>query len=235
MLRAIGCERAVLVQSSVYGTDNAALLEALQSGLFEMRGVVVVAEDVTDGELERLHEIGVRGIRINTASPMPGLKLEHAASLAARIKPLGWHLQFFVNLRDMPEAEEQLGKLPVNIVIDHFARIVAADGTAAPPFQALLRLLHRDHCWAKLMGPYIVSNASPRYPDIAPFAQAMVRAAPDRVVWGTDWPHPTAREKMPNDGDLADIVLDWVPDAAQRKKLLVDNPARLYGFDAAPC
>jgi 2-pyrone-4,6-dicarboxylate lactonase len=94
----------------------------------------------------------------------------------------------------------------------------------------LLRLLQREHCWAKLMGPYFVSDANPRYPDLVPFAQAMVNAAPDRVVWGTDWPHPSARAKMPNDGDLADMLAEWVPDDARRKRILVDNPQRLYDF-----
>lgn len=230
MLRTLGCERAVLVQPSVYGTDNTAIEEALQSGAFNLRGVAVVSEDVTDNELERLHAIGFRGIRINTASATPGLKLEHAARIAQRIKPLGWHLQFFVNLRENPALEEALAKLPVNIVIDHFGRIAASDGLDAPPFQALLRLLRRDHCFAKLMGPYFISD-SPQFGDIAPFARAMVAAAPDRVVWGTDWPHPSAREKMPNDGDLADLLLEWVPDEATRNRILVDNPQRLYSFD----
>ena len=156
---------------------------------------------------------------------------EHAPRLAERIKPLGWHLQFYKNFH--PDLEEQLAKLPVNIVIDHFGHIPAAEGAGAPRFQALLRLLRREHCWAKLMGPYFASAAFPRYPDLTPFAQAMVKAAPDRILWGTDWPHPSAREKMPNDGDLADMLAEWVPDDAQRKRILVDNPQRLYGFNYA--
>jgi len=230
MLRTVGCERAVLVQPSVYGTDNSAIIEALRSHAFDLRAIAVVAPDVTDRELESLHAIGFRGIRINAASATPGLKLEHARTLAEHIKPLGWNLQFHVNLRETPELAEQLAKLPVNVVIDHFGRIAAAEGLDAPPFQALLALLRHEHCWAKLMGPYFISDAAPRYLDIVPFAQAMVKAAPDRVVWGSDWPHPSAREKMPNDGDLADMLLDWVPNEAQRKKMLVDNPRRLYGF-----
>ena len=192
--------------------------------------MAVVAADVTDKELERLHAIGYRGIRINTASGTPGLKLADAPRLAARIKPLGWHLQFFANLREMPELEDVLAGLPVNVVLDHFARIRTSEGLEAPAFKALLRLVRHEHCWAKLMGPYFISDAFPRYPDIVPFARAMVQAAPDRVVWGTDWPHPAGKEKMPDDGDLADMLLEWVPDEAQRKKMLVDNPQRLYGF-----
>lgn len=231
MLRTLGCERAVLVQPSVYGTDNTMIEEALQSRAFELRAVAVVAPDVTDKELERLHALGFRGIRINTASATPGLKLEHAPQLARRIAPLGWHLQFYANFREQPEIADELAKLPVNIVIDHFGRVDTRDGLDAPPFRALLGLLAREHCWAKLMGPYFISDSPPHYPDIAPFARAMVAAAPDRVVWGSDWPHPSARGKMPNDGDLADMLLDWLPDEAQRKRMLVDNPQRLYQFE----
>ena len=229
MLRTIGCERAVLVQPSVYGTDNSAIAAAIRSGALALRGVAVVSENVTDRELEDLHAAGFRGIRINVASGTPGLKLEHAPRLGARIKPLGWHLQFYLNFH--PEHEAELGRLPVNVVIDHFGRIPAADGVTAPRFQALLRLLRREHCWAKLMGPYFVSDEYPRYPDLVPLAQAMVQAAPERVLWGTDWPHPSARQKMPNDGDLADMLTEWVPNDAQRNRILVDNPQRLYGFN----
>jgi 2-pyrone-4,6-dicarboxylate lactonase len=231
VLKTLGCVRGVLVQPSVYGIDNSLITEALQSRAFDLRAVAVVAADITDRELEALHADGFRGIRINTASATPGLKLADAPKLAARIKPLGWHLQFFVNLRDMPQMEAELARLPIDIVIDHFARIATADGLAAPPYQALLRLLRRDNCWAKLMGPYFVSDAFPHYPDITPFARGMIAAAPDRVVWGSDWPHPSAREKMPDEGDLADMLAEWAPDAAQYKKILVENPRRLYGFD----
>jgi 2-pyrone-4,6-dicarboxylate lactonase len=231
MLRTIGCERAVLVQPSVYGTDNSAIVDALKSRAFNLRAVAVVAPDVTDRAIEDLHAIGFRGIRINTASGTPGLKIEHARALAERIKPLGWHLQFYSNFRDTPELADELAKLPVNIVIDHFGRIQCSDGLDAPAFQALMGLLQHEHCWAKLMGPYFVSDAAPRYPDLVPFAEAMVNAAPDRIVWGSDWPHPSAKEKMPDDGDLADMLAAWVPGETQRKKVLVDNPRRLYGFD----
>jgi 2-pyrone-4,6-dicarboxylate lactonase len=230
MLRAIGCDRAVLVQPSVYGADNSAIEEALQSNEFELRGVAVVSELITDKEIERLHTLGFRGIRINTASGTPGLRLEHARRLADRIRELGWHLQFYANFRESPQLEEELAKLPITIVIDHFGRIQTPEGLEAPAFQAVLRLLKRDNCFVKLIGPYFISECFPKYPDIAPFARAMVEAAPDRVVWGTDWPHASAGEKMPNDGDLADLLLDWAPDEDQRYKILVTNPERLYGF-----
>lgn len=230
MLTTIGCERAVLVQPSVYGTDNRCMLDAMRAGVFNFRGIAVIDAGVTDRELEDLHSAGVRGVRINLASATPGLTLADAHRLAPRLKALGWHLQFFLDLKKTPEAEGQLAQLPITIVIDHFARVSAAQGLDAPPMRALLRLVQRDHCWAKIMGPYFVSAHRPVYDDVAPFARTVVAAAPDRVVWGSDWPHPSPQGAMPNDGYLADLLLDWVPDETQRRKLLVDNPARLYGF-----
>ncbi|HYC47308.1 MAG TPA: amidohydrolase family protein [Burkholderiales bacterium] len=230
MLRTIGCDRAVLVQPSVYGTDNTAMLDALRSGIFPFRGVAVVDENITDRELEDLHAAGVRGVRINLAAWTPGLKLDQAPRLAARIKPLGWHLQFFVDFKKVPELEDHLTTLDIDIVLDHFGRAPAAEGTGSPSFQTLLRLVSRDNCWAKIMGVYFVSERYPNFSDVAPLARAVVERAPERTVWATDWPHPMGLDKMPNDGDLADLLADWVPDEAQRKKVLVDNPARLYGF-----
>lgn len=231
MLRAIGCERAVLVQPSVYGTDNGAMVAALRSGVFDFRGVAVVDEDITDRELQDLHDAGVRGVRINLASDTPGLTLAQAPRLAQRLKALGWHLQFFMDLTKLPDAEEKLGALDIDIVIDHFGRVQANDGVEAPAFKTLLRLLRRDNVWAKLIGPYFVSKRAPDFADVTPFARAVVAAAPDRTVWGTDWPHPAVHRlgvAMPNDGTLADMVLEWIPDEAQRKRTLADNPARLY-------
>lgn len=234
MLRKIGCDRAVLVQPSVYGIDNSAIEEALGSGEFDLRGVAVVSDKVTDKEIERLHALGFRGIRINTASGTPGLRLEQARGLADRVKDLGWHLQIYADFRENPDLEEELIKLPITVVIDHFGRILTSEGIESPAFQVVLRLLERDNFFAKLIGPYFISDLPPAFPDIAPFARAMIEKAPDRVVWGTDWPHPSAREKMPNDGDLADLLIEWASDEIQRYKILVENPARLYGFgDAA--
>lgn len=230
MLKNNGCDRGVLVQPSVYGTDNRCMVDALRSGLHALRGIAVVRPDVSDRELEDLHAAGVRGVRINLASETEGLTLADGVRLAPRLKALGWHLQFYLDLPKMPEAEARLAQLPITLVIDHFARCPAADGVQSPGFQALLRLVGRDHIWAKAMGPYFLSKAAPRFDDVTPLARALVAAAPDRVVWGTDWPHPGARALMPEDALLADLLAEWVPDAAQRHKVLVENPARLYGF-----
>jgi 2-pyrone-4,6-dicarboxylate lactonase len=231
MLRTIGCDRAVLVQPSIYGTDNSAIEQALASGKFNLRGIAVVAPDGTDRELERLHGLGFRGIRVNIASGTPGLKLADAPRLAERVKPLGWHLQFFANFRDTPSLADEIAKLDITVVIDHLARVPASEGTTGRAFQALLALMRRDNCYAKLMGPYFVSDHPPDYADMTPLVRALVAVAPDRLVWATDWPHTQGKKYMPNDGDLADMLAEWVPDEAQRRKILVDNPARLYGFE----
>lgn len=230
MLRNLGCERAVLVQPSVYGTSNAAIEDALRAREFDLRAIAVVAPDVSDAELLRLHELGFRGVRINTASATRGLSLADAPRLAERLAPLGWHMQFYANFREQPEVEAILAGLKIPIVIDHFGRIRTEDGLQAPAFEAVLRLLRREHCHAKLMGPYFVSSQFPHYPDLLPFARAMIDAAPERVLWGTDWPHASARALMPDTADLADMLIDWAGDEATLRRILVDNPQRLYGF-----
>lgn len=238
MLRVLGCDRAVLVQPSVYGTDNRLIAQtlaglqatsALNSGL-SLRAIAVIDETTTDRELEAMHALGFRGVRINTASATPGLTFPQIRRLADRIRHLGWHVQCFVDLKQLPDVTDELARLAVPIVIDHFGKVDASAGVEAAPFKALLELLRRDSCWAKLMGPYFVSTRGPGFADVAPLAQEMAKVAPDRLVWGTDWPHPSAHAQMPNDGALADLLTTWIPDAALRQRVLVDNPARLYGF-----
>ncbi len=230
MLTTIGCQRDVLVQPSVYGSDNSCMVAALKSGVFNFRGIAVVEADVSDKELQTLHDAGVRGVRINLASETEGLTLADGKRLAPRLKDMGWHLQFFLDMEKMPEAETQLAALTLNIVVDHFAKCQAPNGINGPAFQALLRLMKRDNVWAKIMGAYFLSKQKPLYPDVTPLAQAMIDAAPGRIVWGSDWPHPGARANMPDDGDLANQLDDWAPDEATKKQILVTNPARLYGF-----
>ncbi len=229
MLRTIGCERAVIVQPSVYATDNRCTVDALRSGKFAFRGVAVIDDKTSDSQLEDMHGAGVRGIRLNLKSKGSTAVLDSASRLAERIKNRGWHLQFFLDVREMPQIDELLVKLPVDVVIDHFGHIAAADGVAAPGFQTLLRLAQHERCWFKLIGPYRISRQPPLFRDVMPFVRALLDRAPDRCVWGTDWPHPNA-EYMPNDGDLADMVGEWMPDEVLRTRVLVDNPARLYDF-----
>ena len=230
MLRAVGCERAVIVHPSVYGTDNRCTLDALRSGKFQFRGVAVIEEPkITDSQLEDMHRAGVRGVRINLKSKGAVVGIDAAPRLAERIKARGWHIQFFLDTNTMPDIDRKMVKLPVDIVIDHFGHIETAHGMQAPGFQTLLRLTRHERCWFKLIGPYRISRQAPKFPDVAPFARALAAAAPDRCVWGTDWPHPNVSH-MPNDGDLADMLADWIPDEALRNRILAANPARLYGF-----
>lgn len=229
MLTSIGCSRAVLVQPSVYGTDNRCMLDAMASGLFDFRGVVVVEPSISDAELRELDRAGVRGIRINVASETAGLGMAEAPALAARIADMGWHLQFFVDIDRTPGFHEDIARLPVPCVIDHFGHLHAADGLASPAAQALLRLTQLDHVWFKLSGGYRISRQPAPFPEVAPLAQAVLAAAPDRCVWGSDWPHPVV-ESMPHDADLIDALASWAPDAALRARVLSSNPARLYGF-----
>jgi predicted TIM-barrel fold metal-dependent hydrolase len=229
MLRAIGCERAVLVQPSVYRTDNRCMLDAMRSGKFSFRGVAVIGEETTDAELKDMHAAGVRGVRLNLASKGTGTSVDAAMKVAQRIAPLGWHVQFFLNIGAVPEIEQLVPRLPVDVVIDHFALAPADQGVAGAGFQALLRMAKHPRCWFKLIGPYRISQDVPKFANVAPLARALFAAAPDRCVWGTDWPHPNTAH-IPNDGDLATILGDWLPEAGDRKRVLMDNPARLYDF-----
>jgi 2-pyrone-4,6-dicarboxylate lactonase len=232
MLGAIGCARGVLVQPSVYGTDNACMLDALSRRPANLRGVAVVDPGIGDAELEALHAAGVRGIRINVSSETAGLRLEDAPRLAARIRPLGWHLQFFVRVDQAHDLADRLASLPVPCVIDHFGQVAASGGAQSPGARRLLELARLEHIWFKLMGAYRVSSLAPHYRDVRPLARGLIEAAAERCVWATDWPHPNA-VPMPDDGDLADCLGDWTSAGDVLQRILVDNPARLYGFGNA--
>lgn len=235
MLGMLGVERAVLVQPSVYGTDNRAMLEAMAGEKKRMRGVAVVEESITDAELERMHEVGVRGIRFNIVDVKPEekgkLPIAVVRKMAGRIKPLGWHLQFLMHVDEFPQLDREFGELPVDVVIDHFGYMNTAKGLEHPGFQALLRIMKGGRCWVKFTGAYRISREEMPYNDVTPYARALVAAAPERIVWGTDWPHPKHEKAMPNDGAMTDRLLEWIPDEKQRRLALMENPARLYGFE----
>jgi len=231
MLKKIGCERAVLVQPSVYGPNNLLIEEALASKTFDLRAVAVVKPDISDQELLRLHDLGFRGIRINTASATSGLTLNDAKSLAPRLKELNWHLQFFINVRNQPEIVDELITLLIPIVIDHYGCVDASLGQNSAGYHALMRLFSYEHVWAKLSANYFSSADFPLHRDVAKVAQEMMRIMPDRLVWGTDWPHVSAKDMLANDGHLANLLIDWTQDDNLIKKILVDNPAKLYQFN----
>lgn len=229
MLGTLGVQRGVLVQPSVYMTDNTAMLDALAETAFPLRGVAVVNAQVTDAELQRMHDLGVRGLRLNLRFEN-GAPADIAPRLAARIAPMGWHLQFRINSEDFVNVEPMLEKLPVDIVIDHIGQVPVEDGVGGQAFGVILKLVKSGRCWVKLSAPMRMSKGELPYSDVTPFVRALVAAAPDRMVWATDWPHTTITKAMPNDGDLVDLLSDWIPDEATRRKVLVDNPQKLYGF-----
>ena len=234
MLDILGLERAVLVQPSVYGTDNTAMLDAMKASNGRLRGIAVVDEDVSDEELKAMAGAGVRGVRVNIVDvkdrkpgtlPMPMLK-----KLAQRIAPLGWHMEFLMHVDEFPDLDSQFADFPVEIVLGHLGYMTIGKQPDDSGFQALLNLMKAGKAWVKLTGPYRITAAPLPYPDTVPVAKALLEANRERVIWGTDWPHVMLKGRMPNDGDLADVLFDWIPDPAHRQQVLVRNPDKLYGL-----
>jgi predicted TIM-barrel fold metal-dependent hydrolase len=227
----LGLERAVLVNASCHGSDNTVILDAIAQSGGKYRGVANVDGDITDAELERLAEGGIRGIRFNFVQHLGGTPdMDEFHGLVQRIKPLGWHVVLHFDAADLLSFEDMLRKLPVPFIIDHMGRVPTKDGLAQRPFEILLETARMENCWVKICGAERISSAGPPFTDAVPFGQAILKIAEDRVLWGTDWPHPNIKKHMPNDGDLVDLIPLFMPDAAQQRKVLVDNPQRLYGF-----
>jgi predicted TIM-barrel fold metal-dependent hydrolase len=227
--QALGIERMVVVQPSVYGTDNACTLDATERfGLDRARAVVVIDEGFDAATLAAMAKRGACGVRFNAVSGN-GTPLDQLDALARRIAPLGWQLQLYTHGDTLADLAPRLAALPVPVVIDHMGGVEAKQGLNGAGFQALLRLLGTGHAWVKLCG-YRISSAGHPYADVAPFARALLSAAPERCVWGTDWPHSSLADHMPDDGELLDLLGGWAPDVAARRRVLVENPAVLYGF-----
>jgi D-galactarolactone isomerase len=223
----IGTTRNVIVQPSTYGVDNRCLVDSLrQFGTKNTRGVAVVNTSVTDAELKELDAAGVRGIRFNLQQA-GATSIDMLATLAKRITPLGWHVQMNVSPEQIVAAQSAINALPCPVVFDHFGHTTVR-GREDPAFSVIVKLLRANKGWLKLSGAYI-DTKGPTYPESVPTAQAYVKEAPDRLVWGSDWPHPTADEK-PDDAVLFDLLLQWAPDETERHHILVENPAKLYGF-----
>lgn len=229
MLSTLGVQRGVLVQPSVYMTDNAALLDALAEAPIPLRGIAVVRDDVTDTELERMHALGVRGLRLNLRFAN-GAGADLAPALSRRIAPLGWHLQFRIMSENYAEVLRMLDDLAVDLVVDHIGQVPVEQSVEGKDFQALLGLVRTGRVWVKLSAPMRMSRRELPYPDVTPFVRELVATAPGQMLWATDWPHTTIKSAMPNDGALADLLLNWIPDEATRRRVLVDNPAARYGF-----
>ncbi|MBL0421623.1 amidohydrolase family protein [Ramlibacter sp. AW1] len=226
----LGLAGAVVVSGGGYGPDTRHLEGVLAVFPDRFRGVALLPDDVTRDHLHRLDRLGVRGARF-VSDGHHGALPRLSASVAARIAEFGWHVQFYPSGDDLPRYADQLLALPNDIVLDHFAAVPAAGGTAQAAFECLLRLLDTGRVWVKLSGPMRCTAEDFPYASVTPLAQALVKHAPQRLLWGTDWPHVNMNGRaMPNDGDLFDLLAEWVPDAATRKQILVDNPRAVYGF-----
>lgn len=223
----LGLARAVIVQASCHGTDNRAMLDCIAWDPQRYRGVAIVDESFGEGDYATLHAGGVRGVRFNFVKHLGGAPdLAVFRRVIDRIRPLGWHVVLHLDAPDIAELAPMIAGLPVTAVIDHMGRTPARLGVEQPPFQALLELARREHVWVKVSGAERI--ADPPFTGAIPFARALMRAIPDRVMWGTDFPHPNLKHEV-DEADLVDMLPEY-GDAAALQRLLVDNPARLYGF-----
>jgi 2-pyrone-4,6-dicarboxylate lactonase len=225
----LGIERAVIVHPGVH-LDNQVSIDAVQASGGKWRGIALLDASVTKQEIKRLDDIGFRGVRFNPFNAKQAA-LTDLEAVVSKIADFGWHAQFHLDARDLPDIADRLRKLPLDIVVDHMGRMPIAAGVQHPGFQILLALLRERKAWVKLSAPNRFEDPRPPYPNLLPFAQALVQAAPDRCVWATDWPHSSEFGFMPNDADLLDLLATWVPDARTRNAILVDNPARLYRYN----
>jgi len=243
-LRRLKLDRVVIVQPSVYGTDNRATLDGIrQLGLKRARGVAVIGPDTSRTRLDEMQAAGIRGVRVNleTAGVVdPAASAQRLKAAVEQVAPRGWHVQTYTRLSIIEALKDQLMALPVPLVVDHFGGARGELGTGQPGFATLVELVRAGRAYVKISGAYRSSTKAPDYAEMAPFAQALIAANPDRIVWGSDWPHPnTSLKKAAHEVSAAEPIDDatllnqlpkWAPDAAIRKKILVDNPARLYGF-----
>ena len=227
----LGFERNVIVQATCHGADNRALVDALEDSQGRARGVATVTRDIRDDELQKLHTAGVRGVRFNFVKRLVDvLPRDALVEMAERLKPLGWHLVIYVESRDLPELSDFFASLPGTIVFDHMARPDVSKAVEGEEFDLFIRMLvENQNMWAKVSCPDRLSvSGPPGYDDVVPFAKCVVETIPDRVLWGTDWPHPNLKSHMPDDGKLVDYIPKIAVAEELQHKLLVDNPMRLY-------
>jgi len=231
VMRRLGTQRVIVVQPSAYGADNACTMHAVAAlGPGTARAVVVVAPDTPEPEIAALHAAGARGARFFLLEGAP-LGWDALPAVAARVAPFGWHVQLQFDGGEMAERAPLIGALPCPVVIDHNGRFHHSVPPDRPPVRALLSLLDCGRVWVKCSSPYGVSrNGPPDYADVAAIARAIIAAAPERVVWGSNWPHPNPPDHALDEAALLDLLGAWTPDEATRRRILVDNPASLYGF-----
>ncbi|HBP5136350.1 amidohydrolase family protein [Pseudomonas aeruginosa] len=226
----LGFERNVIVQASCHGTDNAALIDALETAGNLARGVAVVDPAIGVEALEAMDKAGVRGVRFNFVKRLvDSTPKEVFLSIAEKIKPLGWHIVVYFEAPDLEDLIPFLNELNTTIVVDHMGRPDVAKGVDHPDFQRFIQLMRdNDKVWTKVSCPERLTLTQPDYSDVVPFARTLVEQFPDRVLWGTDWPHPNMKSHVPDDGKLVDVIPQIAPTAELQQKLLVDNPTRLY-------
>ena len=240
MAAVIGMERAVVVQPSVHGLDNSATLDAIAKSGGRFRGLARIDDKTPKAELQKLHDGGVRGVRFNLLDrPRGNVKLDVLDRCVEHIAEFGWSVDLHIDTKNLLEQERRIRALPIPVVIDHIARVKPVEGLNQPAFQLLLDLMKAKNVWVKVSGADKICNTKVHsyfglpFVEAIPFARAVIAAAPDRVIWGTDWPHSNnfAPGLTPNDGDLVDLLAEFAPDEPARRKILVDNPAALYGFE----
>lgn len=225
----LGIARSVIVQASCHGTDNAAMVDALIAGNGNYRGIAMVTADVTDAELQSLHDAGVRGVRFNFVTHLgEAADKDVVRAIVKRIAPLGWHIVVHFDAFRLEELAPFLKELNLPIVIDHMGRIDASAGPDQLAFQLLLDLMQDERFWVKVCGSERISRAGPPFHDAAEFGRLLVEKFPTRVLWGTDWPHPNIKVNMPDDGELVDLLKIIAPTPESLQALVVDNPTRLY-------
>ena len=228
--RRLGLERAVIVHASCHGPDMRATLDAIARSKGAYRGTAIIDQSYTEKDFQRMHEGGIRGVRFNFVKHLGGRPdMAFFQRTVDRLKAMGWHLILHLDAGDLVEFEDTFRKLPVPFVIDHMGRVKAADGLEQAPFRTLLGFLKNQNAWVKVCGAERVSSKGPPFTDSVPFARALIAAAPDRILWGTDWPHPNVKW-MPDDAGLVELFPLMAPSPDLQYKILVDNPARLYGF-----
>lgn len=239
--KALHIERVVIVHPSPYGADNACTVDAVRKLGTRARGVAVIDDTISDAMLSDMHAAGVRGVRVNLESfgqSDPAAARRQLLYAAERVAPLGWHVQTYTNLAILAALHDTILTLPTTLVVDHFGRAQASGGIAQPGFEQFLALLRSGKVYVKISAPYRISQ-QPQYPDAAPIARALIAANPDRIVWGTDWPHPGAAKRDPaviepfrpeDNGAALNRLAEWTKSRAELQKILVDNPARLYQF-----
>lgn len=228
MQATLGLDRAIIVQPSIYGSDNRTTLQSLP-GDGSMKAIVVLNNQTTRDELRKMDKDGAVGARVNMLFSS-GMRTDNVAHLARILADFGWHLQILADVSEQPDLVKQVSELLVPVIFDHMGHVPAKAGVNDPGLKALLKSLESGNVWVKLSGAYrITDEGSAAYHDVAPLAKALIAANPERLVWGSDWPHPAFDGPMPNDGDLLDLLFDW-SGSEMAQKILVDNPERLYGF-----